>query len=1806
MPINTNLNTAPYFDDYNIENQYYKVLFKPGFAVQAREMTQLQTMLQSQVEQFGDNIFKEGSIVKGCNFTNLNELSYVTLTDAEGFDPLSYISRRVTENLNGLDVELDYVYQVTNNNGITASIVSATRGFETRPPDLNTFFIHYLTSNESNALNAAKEFQPGEELQINLLKYKVDATDAATDLLILDQPNVAENINVRVSASNPTGLSYGIQSAPGVIFQKGHFLFVAEQTLIVSKYNNIPNGVAVGYRVKETLISALQDSALYDNANSSNNENAPGADRLELIPTLTVFTTEIADADPTFFSLIRYQNGNEVTLRDVSQFNVLGEEMARRTYEESGNYILNDFKVKTDRRNGNVETLVGTGTAYVKGFRVENSAERSFIIDPIAATESQINQPISFNYGSYVDIITFTGRVLLNDEVLVLRDSGGSAIGTALASNLTGNVGTNQGRLYLYGIRMDNNERFSDVYNVDCVNGTLQISNGSTTAVLKETSKGPLIFDTGMFSLKELTNTTLPIRRATAATQSGGIITIAPFVDEDFACNNTDIVVIDDTQTFQQVQSQTNGSGSLVITLASGSGSANVTVYHNSRINNQVTPSTKSARNTHVKVNFVTSAQKETLKFSLGFPDVFAITSIQDIEGVDFTSSFRLRTNQKDRYYDLSYMEYIQGRPLPTSNGELIINIQVFELSSVDEYFFAVNSYPATQTEIGAANIPVYKSDSGQKYNLRECLDFRPYVDKLPGVSYNNSDPANATLITQDVNSTTPTFADNPTSITPALDQFATADIEYYLTRIDLIVANSYGEIQLIKGTEERFAVPPKIDSQSITISEVKVPGFPALTSQEATEQERREYAVKARPVGTKNFTMKDLDGLEKKIDRLAYYVSLSQLESETANFSVLDENGLSRFKNGFLADPFNDLSLANVSNVRFNAAVAFNEKKLTPSVQTFPIDLVYAAGVGTNIFPSSSVSNVATLGRDSDVSIISQPFASEFRNCVSNFYKYNGEGTVSPPYDAAYDTTTNPLTLDIDLTSTFDDFVDNIQQFVPLTDVSRSTTTAMETWEPEMFRGRARPITLGGWQQTQQETTTTRNLTVTPTTTENMVGEFVTDFRFNAYMAARDIKIHMTGLRPLTQHFFFFDGTNVNADVYPGTPANDANLVERFGLKGAIVISDSVGTLRAVFNIPAGKFFVGDRIFDVVDVDQYASIESGSTSRGFVTYRAYNFSVERAALTTSTRAPDFDIASTTTTRNLPRRATGGRDPLAQTFFIKQGMGSGSKTVFLSKVDLYFKRKADSGNGVTVMIREVTNGYPSNQIVPFSKVHYIPSQVNVSDDASIPTEFTFPAPIRLDVEKEYAVVVQPDASDPNYLIFTSKVGGVDLSPGITNNQSIVQDWGDGVLFTSTNNKAWKSYQDEDIKFTLYRHNFSTSSGTVTLKPNNPEFLTVDDITGRFNVDELIYQIKGSTTTLSMSEGSQTGTGSGLSKYATGDYVLLVNTNNISTATRKDIFRVVSVQGTTGITFNKPTSFNVQSETPIVAGNLSFYDVNNPAEMYLEKSSAKTNRTFESGTVVLGLDSGFQANLSSLDNIEISYIQPMIMKANDSVSTTSMSGTFVSPNNTSVTYDKPMKFGNNNYFSEKGAVLFSRSNEPTKPFNININMDNGTNSTSTPFIDIEASKLIAYRYKISNDSVTSARFISKTIELAEDLDAEDMNVIVTGYRPQGTDIKVWIKAQNVYDSVNFDTVEWIELELFEGVGAFSSTVNVNDYREFQYKVSEANKDGNGVLQYQNAGQGIFEGFRRFSVRIDMISENLHNVPTLKDYRAIALT
>ena len=795
MPINKNLNQAPYFDDYDAEKQFYRVMFKPGYAIQARELTQLQSILQNQVESFGDNVFKEGSIVKGCNFTELDDLQYVKLNDGPtGFNAESLISTSAVETLAGQEVELDYVYQVKGqSSGLKAEIVQAAKGFQTRPPNLNTFFINYTNIGSAGQT----QFQAGEALVVTRFKYLRGTTN---EVLSVDTVvNTGLAVYGSPTAGNPhVGRAFGIEAAPGIVFQKGHFIFTAEQRLVVEKYSNVADNKSVGYLVSEKLINSLQDNSLYDNANGSRNENAPGADRLKLVPTLTVLETSDGTQNSDFFTLARYQNGNAITVRDVSQYNVLGEEMARRTYEESGNYILETFPITTDDRiptgaaNSEVQCVVGPGTAYVKGYRVENSGERSFQIDQIGQTETVNNQNVSMEYGNYFEIdTTSASQGYLNLGILSSADaqtSGSSSVGAVSVQNITDK------RIYIHSAVYNGAQAIKDITKLSDGSGDVPIrTNSIGSPVIKETGRKALVFDTGINGIFATSNTLVPCRAQNTGTATTGTITLTAGPGEDFNCLNDDIRVNLAGTTYPVISTTTALNNSqLNIVCASGL-NGSVEVFYNKRqigSSDGISPYAKTLRDTYIKFSY----SNVKTQYSLGFPDVFKIVSITNASGEDFTSSFRLKENQKDTYYDLSYAEYIEGRPEPS--GVMTVNLQCFEVdTSTGKYFFTINSYPNTLSKF---DIPSYVSESGQTYNLRDCFDFRPHVNKDTSANY-LAVIGNAPTIGTQVGFNTVSFSGKGAALVPAAQQSLQTSIEHYLSRIDTIACDSYGEIVIIK-----------------------------------------------------------------------------------------------------------------------------------------------------------------------------------------------------------------------------------------------------------------------------------------------------------------------------------------------------------------------------------------------------------------------------------------------------------------------------------------------------------------------------------------------------------------------------------------------------------------------------------------------------------------------------------------------------------------------------------------------------------------------------------------------------------------------------------------------------------------------------------------------------------------------------------------------------------------------------------------------------------------------------------------------
>lgn len=1825
MPINRDLNVAPYYDDFDISKKYYRVLFKPGYALQARELTQLQTTLQNQIEQFGDNIYKEGSIIKGCTFTELKNLSYVKVAD--GITPTLYVDKIGIADDNTI---IEYYYELESaTSGLKAYIVSASNGFQSKAPDLNTFYINYLNTVSTTQ---QKTFGAGETLYVKeyrIIKTTVTDPETLEETVTetLEGGDIVKTITV-ATFSNPIGYSYGLTVSEGIIFQKGHFLYADEQTIILVKYmpTNVqnddfaqPHGISVGFVVTEEIITSQQDTSLLDNANGSENENAPGADRLKLSPVLVSISTATAVGDASFFTLRRYENGAATQIRDVSQFNSISEEMARRTYEESGDYIVRPFNFDSVRKNDKVQIKVGPGVVYAKGYRVQNNARIFLPVDDVTTTKIQPNQPLSISYGGYVRILdaaSATGIVDIGTyQTVRLLDVSENYIGTAIVKDLTSSIARinsndlnleDNGRLYIFGIRMkDNATEFASVKYVKL--GTGATGKIEIEPILRGVQNSRLVFEIGQNYLKGISDIQLYIRKkATISLDAGSSqAIIIPAAGEVFTSTSLDrIIAVSMNNTRLTVTNRALVSNNLTFEVPDQAGGT-ITVYYTVAISPTMAKA-KQKINAFVKMTY----QSSKTKFTLGLPDCYDLLQVKDAAtGKLYTNSFRLVSNQKDDYYDHSYIEYIQGRPTPPENALITVKFAVFKPDSAGPYnFFTVNSY----SSVKPSDIPYFRGKSGT-YNLRDCIDFRPHRIPISGVVYSTNEAGASTILPSELvglpSYGTQMFSTSTNYIVPAIVAPSNAKIEFYVNRTDLVAVDSYGSFFLIKGKEDIYSKAPKHKGKT-AIAEVYIPGYPTYSADEAKAMRRPEYGVTVTPLGIENVTMKEINDMKGQIDMLTYYVTLSQLEAETSNMLIKDADGNTRFKNGIIVDPFNNLKIADTRNPEFKVALDFTEKSISPSVRTIPMDLSVSSASGVQLYKET----IATLSpNSSSVKVISQPYATNYRTATTSYYNYIGQGFLTPEYDGAYDITSEPAVLSLDLTDAFDSLVDSINEIIPLTSTS---SQVVSTSTNVSVTGNIQTTSV-----TQQIKDTTESLQVSTNTNEVPVGDFVTNITFNPYMRSREIKIYMGGLRPNTRHYFFFDGVDVNAHVAPASAKGVISDTEsaykaimRTGKYGNTVKTDENGVLYAVFKLPPETFYVGDRKMDIVDVDAFDSISTAALSKGFLIYHAYNYSIESTELTMSTRMPEYDVDVTTTNRSVTTRTTqvvregGGNrpDPLAQTFFLKREMAPSSGCIYASKIDLYFKRKSNT-NGVTIMLREVINGYPAYEILPFSKVHLKKGSVNVSEDASIATTVTFKAPVRLDLEKEYCVVIMPDASDPDYLLFTLKVGGNDL---ITKN-AITQDWGDGVLFTSTNNRAWTPYQDEDIKFTLYRYNFNEPTGTLTLATKGNEFFTLSDYANKFINNELVYALKSNTATGTFVAGSDIVNGTSIgATFQVGDYIAPVNGSGVV----QDLLKVVAVAvDNNSLTIEEASTISGTYQIKAaVAGTVNYYSALNPKTLILENSSARSARKFTTSDSVVGFTSGATGDIGTIDNYNVSYIQPSIERITDKVASIGISAKVIDPENpTDLPYTKEMKFNDKTVFNEKGCLIYSKSNDTTESKNLKIQLefDNSSVVAATPVVDIENAMLFVNKYNINNSKTSpSAVYISKIVSLAEGFDAEDFKLYVTAYRPVGTNIDAYIRIENASDPLTIEQNPWIPLDMVKGENMFSSTVNTRDFREFEYEITGDPGDDygktNGIVYYKNA-TGRYSKYKNFQIKLVLRSTDVGSVPRLLDYRGIAI-
>jgi hypothetical protein len=534
--LQTNFNIAPFYDDYDEDKQYYRILFRPATAVQARELTQLQTILQKQISRFGNSIYKDGSIIEGCAFMR-SSFYQVKIKD----NTTSTIDFNIIVNDDN-DVANSYLL-VSNTTGVRAAVFKAYAGAEDvvnhGSLDTNRAYVRYVTSG-NNAGIEVSQFQSNEQIDVY--------TPAQDKTGILNPANKLGYIYSVTSNSliNAISTGYGLRVSTGSIYQKGYFLKVLPASTIIKENSSNAAGMVVGFDTKEYIISPVEDESLYDNSIGSTNYNAPGAYRLKLVPEIVAYDKSNSEViiPKNFLTLLEFDGGDGRVVENntTPQYSLIMDEMAKRTAEESGDYVIKPFQTDVISHGTNANLFyynVSAGIGYVDGYRVEFLSPRKILAPRAITTNSLSSQIVTASFGNYIQVNNVSGVFDYNNlqemaiysapqSVLANNQTRSSATGTQVGTaNIramkydSGRKGTPSGvhNFYIFNIKMNagyNFQKDAKSFVVTSANNSNPdapinsfadiVTDINGKANIIDSALAISVFDTGLPSVKSLTN----------------------------------------------------------------------------------------------------------------------------------------------------------------------------------------------------------------------------------------------------------------------------------------------------------------------------------------------------------------------------------------------------------------------------------------------------------------------------------------------------------------------------------------------------------------------------------------------------------------------------------------------------------------------------------------------------------------------------------------------------------------------------------------------------------------------------------------------------------------------------------------------------------------------------------------------------------------------------------------------------------------------------------------------------------------------------------------------------------------------------------------------------------------------------------------------------------------------------------------------------------------------------------------------------------------------------------------------------
>jgi hypothetical protein len=1238
--------------------------------------------------------------------------------------------------------------------------------------------------------------------------------------------------------------------------------------------------------------------------------------------------------------------------------------------------------------------------------------------------------------------------------------------------------------------------------------------------------------------------------------------------------------------------------------------------------------------------------------FNLGFSDVYRIKQIRkkstsnfssNTEGTLVTNQFIFDNGQRDTHYDIARIDPIAGL---TATDRLLVELDYFIPDySQGKGYFTVDSYPvndvtASSTTITTAEIPIYKSPtSGKSYDLRNHLDFRP----IKSISATDS----TTVAGASVNpATSTTFNYSGTGITlisPSTEVIY--DYSYYLGRKDVVHVNKDKIFSITRGVPAATPVTPQISDNEMVLAVLNISPYPSISPYYAKLIGRQDIATTTRWIAPIRQTMRDIGIMKDRITNLEYYTSLSLLEKNALDLLISDASGNDRFKNGIFVDTFTDHQLGATYNDDYRIVVDPQEKSIRPLYSMQPINYDYLSG--TNI---RKTGDIVTLDY-TEVPFANILSVTSTLNTEKSNYKFIGNLTLAPAQDVWIDTNDAIPPNVISINGANLDGMEDAQQ-------SGGITTTWNSWQTnitgyKVYAGDDASSTLVGTFSSAAEAnrvaqnirTSASGATIETITTSSRtgteyfnyldsdstsVGSRVINTEIVPYIRAQTLMGKATGLKPFAKYFVFFDSINMTEYVRPITEAEYNNVAAVSSWTNAVgtdVIANSNGEIWFRLNLPNTdnlRFTVGQKKLLITDSPTSSDFATSfaSTSffaQGLIQTKQDTILSTRQVENRQKTVSELTVGSTFSSlpplpeepeyeAPIPDPPDNGQVCLAYVMPIKAP--DNEEGLFLTSVEVFFAEKHPT-LGVWFELREVDagGGITLNQ-VPFSEKRYTNSLVPISTNGKTNgMTVTFDTPVFLYSNKSYAFIVHPEAGNPNYYLWCSRIGEIDVNTG----KQVTSRAYTGSTFTTNNNVIWNLVDQVDIVCNWKRASF-VSSGNFEIGNRPKEKLYIQNVVGSIegfgepisSGDRLTLSGYGGATiaVTDLIVGGTSGINASVVNINSGTYSM----SNI----RYTVGETVTVRYASNAT-SKGTATIATRETG--KGFLEYYkESSNSTYVILDSSNGK----FFANDSIFDISDEGSATISRIGNFRYSLIdfEPAII--NFAKATQSFEMATYSNTGTAQAYVN-IDTGENYEFSTEMAV-YSRSNEiaslsSNRSNKVRVNMNSSSNYL-TPVFDIGRTQSIIVDNIVNSNTVNETnesggnlfnKYISKIVTLAEGQDAEDLKVYLTAYRPPNTDVKVWIKILNGEDSDTMAQKSWIELEKsFGGDISYSSLVDKKDFKEYIFNIPSSYMTGTlGEVRYTNTQSILFTGYKSFQIKIGLLATNSAIIPRVADLRAIGL-